>query len=346
LFETGAHSDAAVRAYARTARQISSSSFAAFVYDHMPNGTDFTVAKRAGLPGFNFAFIGDPAQYHTAIATPDALSIGSLQNIGDLVLASVLSLDAGTGVENHSGPLVWADFLGQRIIAYPAWVGWVLVIVIAVLLVIASVRVSLLRRIGAAARGVVLALVLMIVASLALYAAQAIAMFPDSPRRIERLLLLCSRFELALLLIAFGAGLVATRLCSKLADEDAEWLGLLIIGLIALTALQSFAPQLTPPLAWPLLAATCGVMTMGDSSRLGSMWSMLTATLSFAMTLDWAHGVYLGIGIFTPVVLVIFVLVGSFAMVPLWVRASRGGYRVGLVVLGAGLAVALSLRLS
>jgi hypothetical protein len=339
LFETGAHSDELIRAFAHTARRISSSSFAAFVYDHMPNGTDFTIAKRLSIPGFNFAFIADPAQYHTAWSTPDALDLGSLQNIGDLVLASVACLDAPVP-EARGGPLVWADLLGQRIIAYPAWAGWLLVLAIAASLAIASMRRAI--RVRAAARGLGFALVLVVVAALALYAAFALGVLPESHHSYERLLLRCTRFELSLLLVSFGSGLIATRLCLKAADEDAMWIGLLSIGLIALVALQARVPQLTPPLAWPLVVAAVGAV--GARSPLGSAWAALTATLSLAMTLSWAHGVYLGVGVFMPVALVIFVVTGSFAVLPLWARASRGSPRAGLIVLALGWVLALSIR--
>ena len=87
MFETGDDNGQTIGLFARNAVRPSSNSLAVFVYEHMPNGTDFTHAREAGIQGLNFAFIGRPAQYHSPGSTPDALDRGSLQHMGDQVLA-------------------------------------------------------------------------------------------------------------------------------------------------------------------------------------------------------------------------------------------------------------------
>ena len=83
MFETGPGNGAMIELFARTAPLPSSNSLAVFIYERMPNGTDFTVARRRGLQGMNFAFIGRPGQYHQPGSTPEALDQGSLQHMGD-----------------------------------------------------------------------------------------------------------------------------------------------------------------------------------------------------------------------------------------------------------------------
>src|SRR5690606_30828972 len=58
MFETAGAPRGMFRdAYARTLQPVTSS-LAAAVYERMPNGTDFTVFRRAGMSGLNFSFIG------------------------------------------------------------------------------------------------------------------------------------------------------------------------------------------------------------------------------------------------------------------------------------------------
>ncbi len=63
-----------------------SSSFTQAVYQHMPNDTDLTVFRGAGLEGLNFAFIGNLPAYHTRLDTPENLSTATLEQQGNYAL--------------------------------------------------------------------------------------------------------------------------------------------------------------------------------------------------------------------------------------------------------------------
>ncbi len=92
LFETSRDNAWLVRrAAGRMPRPVTSSVFS-FVYDRLPNDTDLTVFKRAGLPGLNLAFIGSAARYHTPQDSLANLSRASLQHHGDNALALVRAL--------------------------------------------------------------------------------------------------------------------------------------------------------------------------------------------------------------------------------------------------------------
>ena len=82
MFETGAGSGWAVRSLADDgARPVASSLFPE-VYRYLPNDTDFSVFRRRGLPGLNFA-VGASAQwYHTPGDRPTHLSRASLRHMG------------------------------------------------------------------------------------------------------------------------------------------------------------------------------------------------------------------------------------------------------------------------
>src|SRR5579859_1689257 len=71
---------------AATAPRPVASSLTGFVYSHMPNDTDFTVSRRAGVPGLNYAFVGRQFDYHSPSSTPATQDRGTLQDMGDQVL--------------------------------------------------------------------------------------------------------------------------------------------------------------------------------------------------------------------------------------------------------------------
>lgn len=138
MFETGRgnsqtialFSDAAVRATGG----VTSNSLAVFVYETMPNGTDFTIPKARGVQGVNFAFIGRPEQYHAPVSTPEALDQGSVQHIGSQALETADALLRAPALPVATANTVYADVFGQFIVRYPPATGWVLWGVAALLL--------------------------------------------------------------------------------------------------------------------------------------------------------------------------------------------------------------------
>lgn len=133
MFETGPDNGEMIRLFADVAPNPTSNSLASFVYEAMPNGTDFTVPKGEDLPGVNFAFIGRPAQYHSPASTPEALDQGSVQHMGVQVLAVTEALLRTEALPAAGPDLVYSDLLGVGFFHHPAWFGWVLLGLSAVL---------------------------------------------------------------------------------------------------------------------------------------------------------------------------------------------------------------------
>jgi hypothetical protein len=87
MFETAGPSLALVRTLARSVPSPVATSFSEDVYKRMPHRTDFTVFKRGGLAGMNFAFFAEPRHYHQATDSIANLDPGTLQHQGDYALA-------------------------------------------------------------------------------------------------------------------------------------------------------------------------------------------------------------------------------------------------------------------
>ncbi|HEV2081871.1 MAG TPA: M20/M25/M40 family metallo-hydrolase [Brevundimonas sp.] len=126
MFETGRGNAETVALFARTRPDggVTTNSLAAFVYELMPNGSDFTVPRERGVQGLNLAFIGRPEQYHTPLSTPAALDRGSLQHIGSQTLETAALLASAETLPRAGDDAVWADVFGRVVIATTPAAGW------------------------------------------------------------------------------------------------------------------------------------------------------------------------------------------------------------------------------
>ena len=128
MFETGRGNAETIRLFGRAAVRatggVSSNSLAVFVYEQMPNGSDFTIPRGRGVQGINLAFIGRPEQYHAASSTPDALDLGSVQHIGSQTLEMADALLRAPALPASSANLVYADLFSRVIVGHPPLVGW------------------------------------------------------------------------------------------------------------------------------------------------------------------------------------------------------------------------------
>jgi len=86
MFQTSPGNDSLIRLLAQAPHPIGSS-LAGEVYRRMPNDTDFTEYRQAGMQGLNFAHIAEPNHYHTALDDLVSVDSGVLQQQGANALA-------------------------------------------------------------------------------------------------------------------------------------------------------------------------------------------------------------------------------------------------------------------
>ena len=130
MFETGKGDGPTVRAYAPIALKadggVTTTSIGSYLYERMPNGTDFTIPRDMGLQGINLAFIGRAHQYHTDASTPENLDVGSVQQMGSQTLELASRLIAADDLPRSGANRVYADLFGRVVLSHPPFVGWVL----------------------------------------------------------------------------------------------------------------------------------------------------------------------------------------------------------------------------
>jgi hypothetical protein len=92
IFETGPDTTALAEIMAARVPHPRTTSVAATIYEWMPNGTDFTVFREAGMTGFNVACIGSPRNYHQPTDTPENVDPLTAQHMAQTALALVEGL--------------------------------------------------------------------------------------------------------------------------------------------------------------------------------------------------------------------------------------------------------------
>jgi hypothetical protein len=87
MFETSEGNGRIVREFAAAVPHPVTSSLSYEAYKLLPNDTDLTFFKQAGVPGLGFAYVNDVAYYHTQYDDLAHLDPRSLQQEGDYALA-------------------------------------------------------------------------------------------------------------------------------------------------------------------------------------------------------------------------------------------------------------------
>jgi hypothetical protein len=140
MFQTNDANGGDIRKLKANSPAAQASSLTGYIYDRMPNDTDFTVSKRAGVPGLNYGFIGHQFDYHSPSSTPATQDMGSLQDMGDAVLPTAAAIASSPTLPARSASLVYANVPGGLLVAYPPVVGWLILAAAAGLIVWAAIR--------------------------------------------------------------------------------------------------------------------------------------------------------------------------------------------------------------
>ena len=173
MFETSQGNAWLIEAYAGSVPRPSANSLSYEIYQQLPNDTDLTMFKNAGIAGLNFSFIDKSQHYHTALDNLDELDPRSVQHQGESVLAVARALaDADLAELAESGPAegnaTYLDILGLFTLWWPE--GWTLPLSLGtVLLLLAAAVVSIRQRhltVGGLLLGLLAALLCLVLAIL------------------------------------------------------------------------------------------------------------------------------------------------------------------------------------
>ncbi len=137
MFETSEGNNWLIGEFARASPRPMANSLSYEIYKLLPNDTDLTVFKGAGLPGLNFAYIDGALLYHTQADSVENLDEGSLQHKGSAALALARHFGNVQLERPREGNAVYFDVLGLTLLHYPA--GWVVPLTLLCVVLFAAV---------------------------------------------------------------------------------------------------------------------------------------------------------------------------------------------------------------
>ena len=118
MFETSDGNGWLIDQYAQAALTPLATSVSMDVYKIMPNNSDMTVFKRAGMGGLNFAFGSGIAYYHTAEDTPENLDQRTLQHQGDNAVATARHFGRLDLDKTRQADVIYASILNWIVLSY------------------------------------------------------------------------------------------------------------------------------------------------------------------------------------------------------------------------------------
>jgi len=117
IIRTSEKNELLIKNYSSTASNPFGFSFVKEIFKRMPNDTDFSVVKRAGIPGVDFAFAGERNHYHTPNDTVDNIDLRTIQHHGENILPLARNLAS----------IAWTDMGDEYVYGgqiYGFWSQW------------------------------------------------------------------------------------------------------------------------------------------------------------------------------------------------------------------------------
>jgi hypothetical protein len=268
LFQTSPGDSKLIDLYDRAVPSYATSSLFAVIYKALPNDTDLTVFLNAGLTGFNFAFSGNVAHYHTPLDTRAHLDPSTLQMHGDNLLGTVAALEHTDFASLQGSDAIYLTLLGKFIPRLP--VAWALPLaVLAFLLVVATAFLSHGEVVGIGRRLLAIAVPLIVLVGAGLFGwllhivASLVSGQPDPSFAYPVYL------RIALGLGVFAATVLAAHVVNTRLAALAVWGWMATLAVVTAAVL----PGLSPYFLFPCLIAAPLLLIQ---SRMSGAWTGAT----------------------------------------------------------------------
>lgn len=311
MFETSRHNGALMALFEHAVARPVTSSLSIFVYNRLPNTTDYTIAKEMGIPGFNFAFIGRADQYHSPLATPDVLDQGALQDMGRQTLDLARGLLAVPVLPGEAADRTFFTAFGWFLVSYPAGFGWLILALGAAGYVVAAWRRSTL---GKVAKGTGLQVAMMLIAVLTLYLVNGVSGAFGMVNYFDRLAAI-SRLQWQALFVCLAIFVAMRRwLSSDVGTIAGAALPLFALGMFT----QTVAPTAAYLFAVPLMLGGSALALERLAGRsVGLFFILGAAMLGVGYMLGLGFSLLEAVGPTMPMVAVIPLVISTVLLLPL-----------------------------
>ncbi|MBS0471451.1 MAG: M20/M25/M40 family metallo-hydrolase [Proteobacteria bacterium] len=351
LFQTSPGDGPLIDLYDRAVSEHATSSLFAVIYKLLPNDTDLTVFLDKGFTGFNFAFSGNVAHYHTPLDTIAHLDPSTLQMHGDNLFGIVHALAHTDFATLQGSDDIYLTLLGRFVPRMPA--GWALPLALVVFaMIVAAAFLSQGEVLGIGRRVLAFAMPLIALVGAGLFGwllhaiASLISGQPD-PSYAHPIAL-----RLALGAGVFAATVFVSRFASPRMAALAIWGWMALLAVVTAALLPGLSPYFLFPclIGAPLLLIQSRMRgawtgTAGQAALLASALLPLLIWMALAASGEMLQGLVLHPLFTIPVAL------GALTLVPLtrplsrptWLRLCGGGAAVAVALaMGAGFQPAYS----
>lgn len=339
LFQTSSDNGNAVALFADVARRPGGSSLAAYIYSVLPNDTDLTPVLAGSYTAYNFAFIGRSGLYHSPLATPARLDQGAVQDMGAQVLELSRALLNSHAMPAPAPDAVFFDLFGRIMLTYPAWAGWIMLIVAAGALGLSAREQPDLRALGSGA-GRMAGLLLV---AAALYYLLNLLSGADGPTNYYDRLAAIPRLEAMAALGGMAAALVLLGGALSPAGKVGAALPLLMIA----AAAQAIAPTAAYFIVIPVMLAALALLSLqrsGGTAARAFAGAVAASVVGYMLALG--HQVMQGVGPTMPMAAALPLALGALGLLPVWHGVTSRTARIGAAcLLILAMAVALWVRL-
>jgi hypothetical protein len=350
MFDTSPNNGHLIRALGEASPHAIASSFVSKLAQALPNDTDASVFKRAGIPSYSFAFADGVEHYHRFSDVPQAMDPRSLAHGGSYALS--LARHFGNGdlrrTKATSGDVIYFDVLAMGLVSYSKLAArmfaFATLLVYGVLLARARRRGLRLAGVLRALRDATIAIVgaTLVAAMLQLILAQFVPLYflmAHAKLFVPAILLASSGFVVFYLSRRSGPG---TR------DEQIYGCALLFGLILLLLALA--VPELSAPFQWPLAFALGGVaIPVGKEggSFFGTVMRYALLVPACVMMTQLAYATLVAAGATMPFVPALFAALLLVLVLPVLNGVTRSGARraalglsfASLALLGGAIAV-------
>lgn len=339
LFQTSSDNGNAVALFADVARRPGGSSLAAYIYSVLPNDTDLTPVLAGSYTAYNFAFIGRSGLYHSPLATPARLDQGAVQDMGAQVLELSRALLNSPAMPAPAPDAVFFDLFGRIMLTYPAWAGWIMLIVAAGALGLSAREQPDLRALGSGA-GRMAGLLLV---AAALYYLLNLLSGADGPTNYYDRLAAIPRLEAMAALGGMAAVLVLLGGALSPAGKVGAALPLLLIA----AAAQAIAPTAAYFIVIPVMLAALALLSLqrlGGTAARAFAGAVAGSVVGYMLALG--HQVMQGVGPTMPMAAALPLALGALGLLPVWHGVTSRTARISAAcLLILAMAVALWVRL-
>jgi Peptidase family M28 len=259
MFETSDENGQLIKEFAAASPSPVANSLSYEIYKRLPNDTDLTIFKRAGIPGLNFAYIRGFTHYHTAADNLNHVSERSLQHQGSYALSLTRHFGSLNLTVDKKSNAIYFNLLGSILVHYPG----ALIIPLAVLsllLYVGLVVVSF-RRGQLTAKGIALGALTLLVSSVFAWLTVSLIWrlvrslhkgYESSPWGVPYN---SGYYEVALILLTISIVAVAYGWFRRKLSMADMWVGAQLWWILLAVTVSILVPGGSYLLVWPLLCA-------------------------------------------------------------------------------------------